>query len=92
MKIPKNPELIPLNPGIKNIGKSRPEKSRDPRILQYPVPKIPGLKILDPAGAWLVMMMMVMIYSPPKCDLLLPPLVDVSSVVVSTITARNSHL
>ena len=32
MKIPKNPELIPLNPGIKNIGKSRPEKSRDPRI------------------------------------------------------------
>ena len=32
MKIPKNPERIPLNPGIKNIGKSRPEKSRDPGI------------------------------------------------------------
>ena len=39
----------------------------------------------------LVVTIMVMIYSPPKCDLLLPPLVDVSSVVVSTITARNSH-
>ena len=32
MKIPKNPEWIPFNPGIKNIGKSRPEKSRDPGI------------------------------------------------------------
>ena len=34
-------------------GWSRPEKSRDPWILQNPVPEIPGLKILDPAGAWL---------------------------------------
>ena len=32
MKIPKNPEWIPFNPGIKNIGKSHPEKSRDPGI------------------------------------------------------------
>ena len=32
MKIPKYPERFPLNPGIKNIGKSRPEKSRDPGI------------------------------------------------------------
>ena len=32
MKISKNPEWIPFNPGIKNIGKSRPEKSRDPGI------------------------------------------------------------
>ena len=41
-----------LNPGIKNIGKSRPEKSRDPGIWQNPVPKNPGIEILDPARAW----------------------------------------
>ena len=29
MKIPKNPERFPLNPGIKNIGKSRSRKSLD---------------------------------------------------------------
>ena len=52
MKIPKNPERFPWNPGIKNIGKSRPEKSRDPGIWQDPVPKNPGIEILDPARAW----------------------------------------
>ena len=56
MKIPKNPERFPWNPGIKNIGKSRPEKSRDPGIWQNPVPKNPGIEILDPvracSGAW----------------------------------------
>ena len=41
-----------LNPGIKNIGKSRPEKSRDPGIWQNPVPKNPGIEILDPVRAW----------------------------------------
>ena len=46
-----NPERIPLNPGIKNIGKSRPEISRDPEIWQNPVPKNPGIEILDPARA-----------------------------------------
>ena len=51
MKIPKNPERFPWNPGIKNIGKSRPEKSRDPGIWQNPVPKNPGIEILDPARA-----------------------------------------
>ena len=40
-----------LNPGIKNIGKSRPEKSRDPGIWQNPVPKNPGIEILDPVRA-----------------------------------------
>ena len=25
---------------------------KNPGILQNPVPEIPGLKILDPAGAW----------------------------------------
>ena len=52
MKIPKNPKRFPLNPGIKNIGKSRPEKSRDPGIWQNPVLKNPGIEILDPARAW----------------------------------------
>ena len=51
MKIPKNPEFFFLNPGIKNIGKSRPEKSRDPGIWQNPVPKNPGIEILDPVRA-----------------------------------------
>ena len=37
---------------IKNIGKSRPEKSRDPGIWQNPVPKNPGIEILDPVRAW----------------------------------------
>ena len=32
MKIPENPERFQLNPGIKNMRKSRPEKSRDPGI------------------------------------------------------------
>ena len=41
-----------LNPGIKNIQKSRPEKSRDPGIWQNPVPKNPGIEILDPVRAW----------------------------------------
>ena len=41
-----------LNPGIKNIGKSRPEKSRDHRIWKNPVPKNPGIEILDPVRAW----------------------------------------
>ena len=41
-----------LNPGIKNIGQSRPEKSRDPGIWQNPVPKNPGIEILDPVRAW----------------------------------------
>ena len=41
-----------LNPGIKNIRKSRPEKSRDPGIWQNPVPKNPGIEILDPVRAW----------------------------------------
>ena len=56
IKIPKNPERFPWNPGIKNIGKSRPEKSRDPGIWQNPVPKNPGIEILDPARAcsWVV--------------------------------------
>ena len=51
IKIPKYPEKFPLNPGIKNIGKSRPEKSRDPGIWQNPVPKNPGIVILDPVRA-----------------------------------------
>ena len=46
------PFIIRGNPGIEILGYSRPEKSRDPGILQNPVPEIPGLKILDPAGAW----------------------------------------
>ena len=46
----KIPEFFSNNPGIKNKGKSRPEKSRDPGIWQNPVPKIPGLKILIPLG------------------------------------------
>ena len=39
------------DPGIKILGWSPPEISRDPKILQNPVPEIPGLKILDPVGA-----------------------------------------
>ena len=46
----KIPEKFLKNPGIKNKGKSRPEKSRDPGIWQNPVPKIPGLKIWIPLG------------------------------------------
>ena len=38
MKIPENLERFQLNPGIKNIRKSRPEKSR--------------IEILDTARAW----------------------------------------
>ena len=52
LKIPKNPERFPWNPGIKKIGQSHPEKSRDPGIWQNPVPKNPGIEILDPARAW----------------------------------------
>ena len=52
MKIPKNPEKFPKNPGIKNIGKSRPETYRDPGIWQNPVSKNPGIEILDPVMAW----------------------------------------
>ena len=37
--------------GIKILGWSRPEISRDPKILQNPVPEIPRLKILDPVEA-----------------------------------------
>ena len=48
-KIPKD---FPEIPGLKNIGKSRPEKSRDPGIWQNPVPINPGIEILDPARAW----------------------------------------
>ena len=51
MKIPKTPERFPLNPGIKNIGKSRPEKSRDLGIWKDPIPENPGIEILDPARA-----------------------------------------
>ena len=51
LKIPKNPGKISLNPGIKNIGKSRPGKSRDPGIWPNPVPKNPGIEILDPVRA-----------------------------------------
>ena len=40
-----------LNPGIKNIGKSRPEKSRDPGILEKSRPENPGIKIPENAGA-----------------------------------------
>ena len=47
IKIPKNPEIFFLNPGTKNIGKSCPEKSRDPGIWQNP-----GIEILDPVRAW----------------------------------------
>ena len=36
---------------VKNCRLPRPEKSRGPGILQNPVPEIPGLKILHPAGA-----------------------------------------
>ena len=50
LKIPKS--LNPWNPGIKKIGQSHPEKSRDPGIWQNPVPKNPGIEILDPARAW----------------------------------------
>ena len=53
MKIPKNPKKFPKNPGIKNIGKPRPETYRDPGIWQNPVSKNPGIEILDPARAWL---------------------------------------
>ena len=41
------------NPGIKNKGKSRPGKSRDPGIWPNPVPENPGIENLDPARAWL---------------------------------------
>ena len=44
---PKKSRFSFLNPGIKNIGKSRPEKSRDPGIW-----KNPGIEILDPVRAW----------------------------------------
>ena len=37
---------------VKFQANPHPEKSRDPEILQNPVPEIPGLKIPDPAGAW----------------------------------------
>ena len=37
--------------GIKILGWSRPEISRDPKILRNPVPEIPRLKILDPVKA-----------------------------------------
>ena len=49
---PEKSRKIFLKSGIKNIGKSRPEKSRDPGIWQNPVPKDPGIEILDPARAW----------------------------------------
>ena len=49
-KILKNPGKFSKNPGIKNKGKSRPEKSRDPGIWKNPVPKIPGLTIWIPLG------------------------------------------
>ena len=39
------------DPGIKILGWSHPEISRDPKILQNPVPEILGLEILDPVGA-----------------------------------------
>ena len=48
----KIPEKFLNNPGIKNKGKSRPEKSRDPGIWQNPVPENPGIENLDPARAW----------------------------------------
>ena len=53
MKQNENPEKFPKNPGIKNIGKSRPETYRDHGIWQNPVSKNPGIEILDPARAWL---------------------------------------
>ena len=37
-----------------------------------------------------IMMMIRVSYSPPKCDLPIPPLVDVSSVVVTPIRAQPS--
>ena len=40
MKIPKNPEIFSLIPGSK--------------IFENPVPKNPGIEILDPARAWLL--------------------------------------
>ena len=48
----KIPEKFLKNPGIKNKGKSRPEKSRDPGIWQNPAPENPGIENLDPARAW----------------------------------------
>ena len=50
-KIPKNPGNFLNNPGIKNKGKSRPGKSRDPGIWPNPVPENPGIENLDPARA-----------------------------------------
>ena len=47
----KIPDKFLNNPGIKNKGKSRPEKSRDPGIWQNPVPENPGIENLDPARA-----------------------------------------
>ena len=49
--IPKNPEKIPKDPGMKILGKSRPKKSRDPGILQKSCPENPGIKIPENAGA-----------------------------------------
>ena len=51
-KIPRNPGNFLNNPGIKNKGKSRPGKSRDPGIWPNPVPENPGIENLDPARAW----------------------------------------
>ena len=51
MKIPEKSRNFFLNPGIKNIEKSRPEKSRDPGIWQNPVPENPAIENLDPARA-----------------------------------------
>ena len=46
-----NSKKFPLNPGIKNIRKSRHEKFQDSGILQNPVPKNPRIDILDPVRA-----------------------------------------
>ena len=50
----KSPEILYflVKSRDKISGYSRPEKSWDPGILKNPVPEIPGLKILDPVGAW----------------------------------------
>ena len=46
---PERSRIFWRNPGMKFQANPVP---KNPGILQNPVPEIPGLKILDPAGAW----------------------------------------
>ena len=46
-----DPQKFPIDPEMKILGWSCPEKSRDPGILQKSYPKNPGIEILENAGA-----------------------------------------